>query len=85
MKHELSTHVQQEMTRRGIPLAVVESVLASPGQKVPEHGDVMCYQSQVEINQKRYLVRVMVNETVTPPKVVTVYRTSKIKKYWKAS
>lgn len=73
------------MTRRGIPLAVVESVLASPQQKVPEHDDVVCYQSQVEINQKRYLVRVMVNETATPPKVVTVYRTSKISKYWKTS
>ena len=72
------------MTRRGIPLAVVESVVESPQQKVPEHDEV-CYQSQVEINQKKYLVRVMVNETATPPKVVTVYRTSKINKYWKAS
>ena len=85
MKHELSAHVKQEMDRRGIPLAVVEAVLAAPAQKVPEHGDVVCYQSSVEINQKPYLVRVMVNETVTPAKVVTVYRTSKINKYWKAT
>ena len=76
MNHELSKHVQQEMDRRGIPLAVVESVLAAPAQKVPEHGDVVCYQSKVEINQK---------ETARPPKVVTVYRTSKINKYWKAT
>ena len=73
------------MDRPGIPLAVVESVLAAPAQKVPEHGDVVCYQSKVEINQKPYLVRVMVNETATPPKVVTVYRTSKISKYWKVT
>jgi hypothetical protein len=85
MKHELSSHVQQEMKRRGIPLAVVESVLAAPGQKLPEHGDVVCYQSKVEINQRPYLVRVVVNETARPPKVVTVYRTSKINKYWKAT
>jgi hypothetical protein len=85
MKHELSNHVRQEMERRGIPLAVVESVLAAPGQKVPEHGDVVCYQSKVEINQKTYLVRVMVDETATPMKVVTVYRTSKIGKYWKTT
>ena len=83
MKPELSTHVKEEMTRRGIPLSIVESVLAAPAQKVPEHGDVICYQSKVEINQKPYLVRVMLNEKKTPPKVVTVYRTSKIKKYWK--
>ena len=85
MKHELSNHVRQEMERRGIPLAVVESVLAAPGQKVPEHGDVVCYQSKVEINQKTYLVRVMVDETANPMKVVTVYRTSKIGKYWKTT
>jgi hypothetical protein len=85
MNYELSTHVQQEMDRRGIPLAVVESVLAAPAQIVPEHGDVVCYQSKAEINQKPYLVRVMVNEKATPPKVVTVYRTSKINKYWKAT
>ncbi len=85
MKHELSKHVQLEMERRGIPLVVVKSVLAAPAQKVPEHGDVVCYQSRVEINRKPYLVRVMVNEKVTPPKVVTVYRTSKISKYWKAT
>ena len=85
MKPELSAHVQKEMDRRGIPLTVVESVLTAPAQKVPEHGDVICYQSKVEINQKPYLVRVMVNEKATPPKVVTVYRTSKINKYWKAT
>jgi len=62
MKCQLSHHVQQEMDRRGIPLAIVEAVLASPQQKVPEHGDIVCYQSQVDINQKHYLVRVMVND-----------------------
>jgi hypothetical protein len=85
MNHQLSIHVHQEMERRGIPLAVVKSVLAAPAQKMPEHGDVVCYQSKVDINQKTYLVRVMVNETATPPKVVTVYRTSKISKYWKVT
>jgi hypothetical protein len=71
------------MQRRGIPLAVVESILDAPAQKIPEHGDVVCYQSQVEINHKAYLVRVMVNEE--SGKVVTVYRTSKIGKYWRTT
>jgi hypothetical protein len=85
MNHELSIHVHQEMERRGIPLAVVESVLAAPAQKLPEHCDVVCYQSKVDINQKTYLVRVMVHEKAAPPKVVTAYRTSKISKYWKVT
>lgn len=82
MNYEFSIHVQQEMTRRGISLTQVEAVLSAPDQKVPEHSGVVCYQSKVEIDQKQYLVRVMVNETLTPMKVVTVYRTSKISKYW---
>lgn len=82
MNYIFSAHVQQEMARREIPLSVVEMVLASPAQKVSGHGDVVCYQSKVEINDKLYLVRVMVNETATPPRVVTVYRTSKLEKYW---
>ncbi|MBE7501697.1 MAG: DUF4258 domain-containing protein [Verrucomicrobiales bacterium] len=85
MKHRLSTHVEREMERRGIPLAVVRAVLDAPAQIVPEHGEVVCYQSQVEINGKPYLVRVMVNDEVSPPKVVTAYRTSKINKYWQTT
>ncbi len=46
---------------------------------------MMCYQSQMDINERRYLVRVMVNTAVSPVKVVTVYRTSKISKYWKVT
>jgi hypothetical protein len=77
--------LMRKITRRRIPLAVVESVLENPQPKVSEHGEVMCYQSKVEINQKEYLVRVMVNEMARPAKVVTVYRTSKIRKYWKTT
>jgi hypothetical protein len=77
-----SKHVLEELERRGIPRSAVEAVLAAPTQKLPEHGDVICYQGLMNINQKDYLLRVMVNELRQPPLVVTVYRTSKIKKYW---
>ena len=85
VNYDLSDHVRKEIARRRIPLTVVESVLTAPQQKVPEHGQVVCYQSKIDINRKEYLVRVMVNENMTPAKVVTVYRTSKIRKYWKAT
>ena len=53
--------------------------------RLNEHGAIVCYQSIVEIDQKPFLVRVMVNETASPPTVVTVYRTSKIERYWRAT
>ncbi|MGH8538807.1 MAG: hypothetical protein ACREXM_20840 [Gammaproteobacteria bacterium] len=40
---------------------------------------------RLEIDRKPYVVRVMVNETASPPRVVTVYRTSKIEKYWRTT
>jgi hypothetical protein len=54
--YDLSEHVREEIARRRIPSAVV-SVLENPQQKVPEHGDMLCYQSKIDINQKEYLVR----------------------------
>ena len=62
MNYDLSDHVREEIARRRIPLAVIESVLENPQQKVPEHGNVICCQSKIDINQKPRLVRVMVNE-----------------------
>ena len=82
MSFHLSAHARHELQRRGIPRTMVEAVLAAPEQKVPEHGAILCYQSRVTIDEKLYLLRVMVDETKQPPVVVTVYRTSKIDKYW---
>jgi len=45
--------------------------------------NIICYQSRFDVDGKQYLVRAMVNDAVEPSVVVTVYRTSKIKKYWK--
>jgi hypothetical protein len=50
---------------------------------VSELGTVVCDQSRMTINAKAYLVRVMVEQGKTPHVAVTVYRTSKIEKYWK--
>jgi hypothetical protein len=75
----------EELEARKIPRHLLERVLQSPEQRVPEIENVTCYQSRVEINGKQYLLRVMVNETIQPAKVVTAYRTSKIAKYWRSS
>lgn len=85
MDFETSKHAREEAVRRRIPLDLVEGVLANPDQTVPEKGDIVCYQSQVEMEGRPYLLRVMVNDATTPKKVVTVYRTSKIDKYWRSS
>ena len=74
------------MDRRGIPETVVETILQNPEQIVNEYGNKKAYQSIIDSGAgKNYLVRVIVNDIVEPAKVVTVYKTSKIEKYWRKS
>ena len=81
---KLSRHVREEMERRSIPLNLLESVLDIPQQIVSERGGKKAYQSQLDFGGgKIFLVRAIVDKTVAPPMVVTVYRTSKITKYWR--
>lgn len=79
----LSRHARDEMERRGITSAAVEAVLLDPEQVVPGYGGLRVYQSRLEMEGKTYLVRAVVNDEVDPNVVVTVYRTSKITKYWR--
>lgn len=84
MEFRLSNHAKEEMQRRGIPLEFVESVLNNSQQIVEEIGGRKAYQSQIDFGDGRmFLLRVIVAEDVDPAVVVTVYRTSKVDKYWR--
>ncbi len=85
MSFHYSKHVLEELEKRRLSRSLLEDVLRAPEQIVPALDNITCYQSRVGIGGKRYLLRVMVNDTVNPPVVVTVYRTNKITKYWRAS
>ena len=84
MNFKLSRHALEEMERRCIPRRIVEKVLEHPEQVVPERAGKNAYQSKMAFGKgKMFLVRAIVAEDVSPPVVVTVYRTSKIAKYWR--
>ena len=83
MDFRLTGHAGRELVRRQIPQSVVEMVLARPEQIVPEDAGRKAYQSKVEIHGKMFLIRAIVDDNVSPAVVVTVYRTSKISKYWR--
>lgn len=79
----ISEHAQKEAARRGIPREMLDSVLQQPEQTVPERRRRRAYQSQVDFHGRIFLVRAIVDESVDPARVVTVYRTSKVRKYWR--
>lgn len=83
MRFGLTRHAQAEMLRRHIPETLVNQIAQSPEQIVKEHGDILCYQSIRQEGDKSYLIRVMINPTTDPAQIVTVYKTSKIDKYWR--
>ena len=57
-----------------------------PQQIVAERGNLKAYQSVIDFGYgKHFLLRAIVDDTLTPAIVVTVYRTSKINKYWRPS
>ena len=86
MDFRLSRHAESELGRRNIPRTFVEEVLQHPEQVNPERGSEKAYQSRIDFGDgKIYLVRVIVDDSVSPAIVVTLYRTSKIKKYWRES
>ncbi|MEX2165309.1 MAG: DUF4258 domain-containing protein [Sulfuricaulis sp.] len=85
MKFRLSRHALEELGRRGIPRDLLEKVLQNPQQVLPERDGKKIYQSQVEFDGgKLFLLRAIVNDEAEPAVVVTVYRTSKIEKYWRS-
>ena len=78
-------HALSEMARRQISEEDVKTVLAKPDQTEMVRAGRAVYQSRLEMDEppKIYLVRVFVDIDPRPPYVVTVYRTSKIEKYWR--
>jgi hypothetical protein len=83
---EVSGHALVQMKRRQIARELVEETVRHPNQKVIGFGDKSIYQSRItDLGGKEYLIRVVVYEKSGIPHVVTVYRTTKIKKYWRLS
>lgn len=79
----VTPHAVFEMQRRGIDHEILRQVLISPElrEAVREGRDIL--QSRISFQGGIYLVRVFVDVDREPAEVVTVYRTSKMNKYWK--
>ena len=84
-KYILTDHALLEMRRRSIVEEDVKKVMISPEQKLDVRRGRCVYQSRLSFGEpaRNYLVRVFVDIDCEPKEVVTVYRTSKIEKYWR--
>ena len=83
-EYRITSHAIVEMERRGIEESILRGVLAAPEQRHTVRAGRDVLQSRISFGDTIYLVRVFVDLDRTPADVVTVYRTRKIAKYWRA-
>ena len=85
VEYRLTEHAQLEMLRRRIAEQEVARVLSMPEQVLYVSQSRYIYQARIDFGtpSRPYLLRVFVDIDRKPPEVVTVYRTSKIDKYWR--
>jgi hypothetical protein len=84
MNFRFSNHALEEMEKRKVPISFVEAVLENPQQTLQQDEEITIYQSQIDFGTgKLYLLRVFINTIIDPAVIVTVYRTSQIKKHWR--
>jgi len=84
-EYRLTDHARAEMVRRGISEAEVARILRQPEQVLAVREGREVLQSLVRVGrpEREYLLRVFVDLDREPVEVVTVYRTSRIRKYWR--
>ncbi|PIG93381.1 hypothetical protein [Gloeocapsopsis sp. IPPAS B-1203] len=84
MNFELSIHVYERLEERDIPIQILQILLETPEQILVQEDGTKVYQSRfLAANGKTYLLRAFINDSVDPPRVKSLYKTSKLKKYWR--
>jgi hypothetical protein len=73
----ITEHAAWRMSRRDIEVEDVRRILAAPEQLIEERRGRVVAQGMIGA----YLLRVFVDVNQTPPEIVSVYRTSKVRKY----
>ena len=83
VRYAVSAHARRQMRLRRISADVIRRVMLAPDQRFADYGGREILQARLSLADGQYLVRVFVDVERALPEVVTVYRTSKIAKYWR--
>ena len=83
MKYKITKHAQINADERRISVKDIVDCLKFPEQKVPSRKNRTIYQKIKKWNGEKKLLRLIVSKKQKEClKIVTVYVTSKIEKYW---
>lgn len=81
MKIELSPHAEQQLQERNIKMEEIEEILKEPDQTVEGDKDRKIAQKIKVVDKKKFLYRVIYKKENAKYLIITVYRTTRIKKY----
>lgn len=84
MEFVITDHARFEAQRRNIDLHFVKSIIENPQQKVSSRRNRLVFQSKFydKILGKEMLMRVIVEQSGDILRVISIYKTSKIGRYW---
>jgi hypothetical protein len=86
MNFEFALHTEEQMLIRSISKTNVLEIVHNPDQIVADNNDdsIKVYQSIIKENSQMFLLRVFVNIYKNPKLIVTLYKTTKISKYYES-
>ena len=85
MRINYSRHAEEQLKERDMPKQLINNILLEPQQVLPAKKGRKIAQSIVELEGIEFLIRVVYVEERDCFEVVTGYKTTKIKKYWRTS
>jgi len=82
----VSRHAHEQMIRRGINYETVMMVVSCPDQTIADNETPtkIIYQSLINDDNRMFLLRVFVDTDKQPNVIITVYKTTKISKYYES-
>lgn len=83
MKIIFSEHVKNQMIERSISEDKIISALSNPGKTIPQSQGKFQAVKLTKKNGKKYLIVVIYRQINSTKKVITVFLTTKFKKYLK--
>ena len=78
-----STHAEDQLKERELSKELADQILLNPMQVLESKKGRKIAQSIVKFEKKAFLIRVVYIERPDHYNVITVYKTSRIKKYWR--
>ncbi len=84
MRISITSHAKFEAKRRNIPEELIKSTIEEPEQQIPSKKERIIFHQRYydRIEDKEMLLRVIGKKEAREFVVITVYKTSKIEKYW---